>query len=241
MDCRVTSAARWLGAGAGVAAAGYAAFAALAWWRYGHPQRRVSAAESDPLLDRYLPEYEIVERHRVAVRAPVAVAFAAAVEMDLQRSLLIRTIFRTREFVMRTRPPAEERPHGIVAECLALGWGVLAEVPGREIVVGAVTQPWQADVVFRALPPAEFAAFREPGWVKIAWTLRADPRGAGAAMVRTETRAIATDRAARRAFRRYWALASPGIRVIRRLSMRLVRKDAEDRVRQGLLLAHRPR
>ena len=57
----------------------------------------------------------------------------------------------------------------------AMGWGVLAEIPGREIVMGAVTQPWEADVVFRPLPSAEFAAFAEPGFVKIVWTLRADP------------------------------------------------------------------
>ena len=31
----------------------------------------------------------------------------------------------------------------------------------------------QANVVFRSLLPDEFAAFHEPGYVKIAWTLRA--------------------------------------------------------------------
>jgi hypothetical protein len=51
---------------------------------------------------------------------------------------------------------------------------VLAEVPGREVVVGAVTQPGYSNVVFRPLPPEEFIAFREPDYVKIVWTLRAD-------------------------------------------------------------------
>src|SRR5947208_6990648 len=83
----------------------------------------------------------------------------------------------------------------------ALGWGVLAEVPGREIVIGAVTQPWMANVVFHALPPAEFAAFDEPEYAKIVWTLRADPIAAGESLFRTETRVNTTDPEARRKFR----------------------------------------
>ena len=53
-------------------------------------------------------------------------------------------------------------------------------MPGREVVFGAVTQPWVTNVVFRALPPHEFAAFKEPGFVKIVWTLHAAPISAGA-------------------------------------------------------------
>jgi hypothetical protein len=46
----------------------------------------------------------------------------------------------------------------------SIGWGVLADVSGREVIVGAVTKPWQANVAFRALPPDRFAAFDEPGY-----------------------------------------------------------------------------
>jgi hypothetical protein len=106
---------------------------------------------------------------------------------------------------------------------------VLAEVPGREVVVGAVTQPWKANVVFRAVAPDEFAAFDEPDYVKIVWTLRADPIGAAASVFRTETRALATDAAARRAFRRYWAVFSPGIIAIRRMMLGPVKAEAERR------------
>ena len=76
--------------------------------------------------------------------------------------------------------------------------------------MGAVTQPWLADVVFSALPPDQFPAFREPDSVKIAWTIRADSLSGGASMFRTETRVSTTDPVARAKFRRYWSLASPG-------------------------------
>ena len=56
--------------------------------------------------------------------------------------------------------------------------------------------------VFRDLLPRDFALFGEPDYVKIAWTLRADPLANGHCVFRTETRAIATDMAAREQFRR---------------------------------------
>lgn len=73
-----------------------------------------------------------------------------------------------------------------------------------------------------------------PESVKIAWTLRVDPTGDGASIFRTETRAGATDDAGRRRFRPYWALAAPGIRVIRRLSLAPLKADAERRGRTAV-------
>jgi hypothetical protein len=105
----------------------------------------------------------------------------------------------------------------------------LAEDANREIVMGAVTRPWEADVVFHPVPAAEFRRFDEPGYVKIAWTLRADPISADTSVFRTETRAVATDAFAARKFRTYWAMVSPGVWLIRRLSLRPLREDATAR------------
>jgi hypothetical protein len=178
-----------------------------------------------------MPAYDVVERHHVRINAPAEVTLAAASEMDLQRSALVRLIFRTRELFMGSRGTRDALPQGLVTQVRALGWGVLADVPGREIVMGAVTQPWKADVVFRSLPPDEFASFAEPEHVKIVWSLRADPLGPRESVFRTETRAVATDAVARARFRRYWALVSPGVSLIRRLTLGPVKADAEDRAR----------
>ena len=217
----------WTAAGLGLAAAGYATMVGVAWLRYGH----VTAGnrdEADPLLDRFMPEYEVAERHHVRVPASPGVAFAAGTDIDFERSALIRGIFKTRALVLGADPDAASRPRGLLAQTKSLGWGVLAEMPGREIVMGAVTQPWQANVVFRSLPPEAFASFQEPGYVKIAWTLRADPDGGGS-VFRTETRVMTTDAAARRRFRWYWARFSPGIILIRRISLSLLQSDVERR------------
>jgi len=98
---------------------------------------------------------------------------------------------------------------------LALGWGVLAETPGRLIVMGAVTKPWERVVTFHAVPPQEFPRFHQPGFAKIIWTLEADPLGPSRSIARTRTRVVTTDPESRRLFRRYWAVFSPGLVPIR--------------------------
>jgi hypothetical protein len=214
----------------GVGVAAYASYAAVTWLRYGHV-RLPANAESDALLDRVMPTYEIVERHEVRVAAPADVTFMVASEMDLQQSRVVRSIFKGREWLLGSRPDEKHRPRGVVAFTKSIGWGVLAEIPGRQIVMGAATQPWEADVVFRALPAEDFAAFRDPGYVKIVWTVRADPAGEGHSIFRTETRAVATDPVARLRFRRYWSFLSPGIILIRRAMLAPVRAEAERRAR----------
>jgi len=194
----------------------YAAYVGTAWYRYGHGASP-SRDEVDPLLDHFMPEYEVAERHQVRVTAPPEITLSAAAETDLQQSRVIRGIFKAREMVLGAQANAVTRPKGLLVEMKSLGWRVLAETPGREIVVGAVTQPWMANVVFRGLPPDEFREFQEPGHVKIVWTLRADPVGPAESIFRTETRLATTDLTARSQFRWYWARFSPGIVLIRRV------------------------
>jgi hypothetical protein len=224
------SSARWLAACAGACAGGYAALVSLAWWRYGRPAPPVEA-ERDPLLDRVMPRYDIVERHRIRIAAPAAITLAAAREMDLLGLPGVRAIFATREWILGAADAAP-RPRGLLEAVQAMGWRVLAEVPGREIVVGAITRPWEPNPVFVGMDAEAFIACREPGVVKIAWTLRADDDGDGHSTFRTETRAVGTDPAARARFRRYWSLVSPGVLLIRRLLLTPVRAEAERRARR---------
>jgi len=128
---------------------------------------------------------------------------------------------------MRARATEPERPHGLIAETTSMGWRVLAEAAGSEIVVGAAAQPWRADVVFRPLEPDAFVRFAEADNVKIAWTLRADSKFPRGTIFRTETRVYATDQAARARFSRYWTCVKPGVVAIRWILLRLLRKAVE--------------
>ncbi len=224
--------AKWSAMAFAGAAAAYGAYVGITWYRYGNVASPATG-EDDPLLDRFLPVYEIVERHQIRVAAPAAVTLDVARDADLQASPVVRTIIRAREVILGATPGDRRSPSGLLAEMQSLGWGVLADVPGREVVVGAVTRPWEANVTFRALPPDQFAAFKEPGYVKIAWTIRADPITASESVFRTETRAVATDPSARIRFRRYWSFLSPGIIVIRWALLGPVKTEAERRAREG--------
>jgi hypothetical protein len=230
MSSQCRSIGRALAGGLAVAAGAYALYAGVTWFRYGRVPEP-NPDERDDLLDRFMPVYDVVERHHIQVAAPAAVTLEAGKAQELFDSTIVRAIVTAREIVLGAAADDRRHPRGLLNAVRSLGWGVLADAPGREIVMGAVTKPWEANVTFRALAPEEFASFSEPGFVKIAWTLRADDIDAGASVFRTETRARATDATARVLFRRYWALASPGIGLIRRLSLGPLKRDAERRAR----------
>jgi len=185
------------------------------------------AEEFDTALDRFMPEYDIVERHQMSIDAPPTVVLDAARHVDLNRSLLIRAIVKLRAVTMGASAIDAGRPHGLIAETTSMGWRVLAEAAGSEIVVGAATQPWRADVVFRPLEPDSFVRFAEADYVKIAWTLRVDSAFPHGTIFRTETRACATDRTARAKFLRYWKRVRPGVVAIRWILLRLLKKEVE--------------
>lgn len=224
------SVSRWLAAGIGFASASYATYVGVTWFRYGKAKKS-NGDKPDALLDTFMPNFEVVDRHKVRVSAPAEVALSAATEMHLGSFAAIRAIFKGRELILRSRPDNAIRPRGLLAEMKSSGWGVLKDLPGREIVMGGVTKPWEANPVFRSLPPDEFAAFQEPGYVKIIWTLRADPTGDGESVFRSETRALATDPEARKKFRWYWSFLSPGIIAIRSVLLPAVKVAAEHRWR----------
>lgn len=212
------------------AGAAYAAHTAYTWLRYGHVSRP-EAGERDLLLDSYMPQYDVVDRMQREVQAPAEATLAAAESQDLLSAPGVTLIFRARQFAMGEGLETKELPKPLIEQMRALGWVELRRVPGREVVMGAVTQPWKGDVTFRSVPPAEFAAFAEPGYVKIAWTLRADPLGRDRSRFRSETRAIATDEESRARFRRYWSLVAPGVWLIRRLSATPMARQAERQAR----------
>jgi hypothetical protein len=224
---------RYAAAAVGAGLLGCGGYVAVAWARYGraNPRRH----PHDELLDRFLPEPEVDEYHRLKVRAPAAVTFAAAKQMDIQASPVVKGIFWLRAIpsLLQGQPFRPQGSRSIVAETLDQGWGVLAEIPDREIVVGAYTQPWHEHVTFRPLPPEEFAAFSEPGYVKIVWTLAAEPTGPGESWFVTRTRVATTDAESRKKFRRYWAPMSAGIILIRYAGLPLVRKQAQRQARQA--------
>ena len=217
---------RLTGAGLAATVIGWGGYAAVTWWRYG---KGAGEGSPNPLLDPILPHPEVRERHETRVRAPADRTWAAAEDLDLARSPVVSAIFSARELLMGSKTAENSQPRRFLDQIRALGWRQLAGEPGRALVFGAVTQPWEVNVVFRGLDPEEFARFDQPGYAAIAWTLEVHPVAPDESIFRTETRVRTTDPHSRERFRRYWSVMSPGIRLIRLESLRLIRKDAAHR------------
>jgi len=186
-----------------------------------------------------MPAYEVVETHETRVRAPGALTHAVMSDVGLDASPLVRAIIHAHERLLRVGGGAPWPAGGIAAQLRAWGWGVLPEVAGRAVVLGAVTQPWEGDVRFRALPPDEFTTFDRPGFVKIVVAISVDSTGPESSVARVQTRVATTDPTARARFRRYWAAFPSGIVLIRRAMLREIRHEAERRHRAARAPEHR--
>ena len=78
--------------------------------------------------------------------------------------------------------------------------------------------------------PEGFAAFTEPGWAKAAMSFQLCPLDGGQTLLAAETRVLATDATARRAFTPYWLLIrAGGAGFIRLEMMRAIARRAEYR------------
>ena len=232
MDGRqlVKTAARGVLAGGALAAAGYAALVVFNRATYGNAKRSAGAAK-DSMLDRFIPDPEVAEHHQIEIQAPVDVVMAAAKSLQLMTSPMIRAIIRAREIALGGATDTRAHPDTLYDQMRSIGWVVLSEQAGHEIVFGAVTQPWVAAPTFRSIPADQFREFCEPGFVKIVWTLRADPIDGQRSLFQTETRVSTTDAEARQRFRTYWSLVAPGVKLIRVAMLQPLRRAAEQRVR----------
>lgn len=183
-------------------------------------------------LDPFIPATDVRERYAVTVRAPAPLVYRVARDFDMQSVPLVRAIFRLRELLLGSRRGTRVAA-GFVDELQALGWACLLERPGELFVAGAACQPWLADVVFRPVPPEQFAGFAEPNQVRIAWTLETRSLGPSLTELVSETRAAATDEAARHRFLAYWRWARVGIYSIRWLLLPAIRRESERRQQEG--------
>ncbi len=226
MNNRLITVARNTAIGLGAAGAGYAAVVAWNRLRYGKRGTATQPSRST-LLDRFIPDPEVIEHHHIAIDAPAETVLATAKRMQLLDSPVIRAVFKLRQLAMGGEPDTRPHPSALLEQMQSIGWVMLAERAGREVVLGAVTQPWLAAPVFRSIPAGEFETFAEPGYVKIAWTLHADPIDDTHSFFHTETRVSTTDAESRERFRRYWSYVAPGVELIRVAMLRPLKRACE--------------
>lgn len=165
-------------------------------------------------LDDVLPEFHFRERHSIRVEAPASRVFDAVRSVTLAEMPLARMLMRARG--MRA---GVERP---VLEEAMRAFFVLAEEPGRELVIGSIGRPWRLRGGPRPTAADDFGGFAEPGYAKMAMSFRLE-----GSTLSTETRVLLTDAGARRRFAAYWTAIRPFSGLIRRVWLQAIRRRAE--------------
>jgi hypothetical protein len=128
---------------------------------------------------------------------------------------------------VRRQPPLRHPEHFRFEQLLDNGFHLLADDPGRELVLGFIGRWWQRDFGRVDWAPADFRTFQMPGYAVGAWNFAVLPYGDVASVLVTEVRLRCTDDDARRAFGRYFTVTGPFIKAMGRPVLRLVRKEAE--------------
>lgn len=197
--------------------------------------RELPVDPDEPLLIEWcLPAYDAALVEHVIVDADVATTWHAVKTVDLLR---VRTPLLVTSIWVRDLPNRLARWRGLEVErpleALTLdrglpGWEKLGEIPEREFAFGAVGVFWTPQITWRDVSAAEFSAFAEPGYGKIAAAFVVVPYGLGRTLLAYEVRTATTSPAARRGFLRYWRVVRPFVRHIMRASLRTLKTDAED-------------
>jgi hypothetical protein len=210
-----------LGAGVLLAGAGFA-------WPAG--EMRIHSPQSR--LDEFVPVCQFSEFHSIRVAAPRERVYQAIKAVTADEITLFRTLTWIRRFG-RPRPESilnapEQLP--LLEVATRTGFLLLAEEPGREIVLGTGVVAPRGFRPKHDPTPQDFKELHAPGFALAAMNFRVEDAGPGECLVTTETRVYATDAPARRRFVRYWRVIYPGSALIRRMWLRAVKRRAETAV-----------
>jgi hypothetical protein len=172
------------------------------------------------LIDRLMPSYDAVRAEHRIVPGDIATVYAATRRADFIRawreSAAVRLLFVARGLGERVvsliarrehrEPPPPESMR--LADMPTHGdWVLLGEAPPHEIAFGRRSLLGR-ETVWAQIDAADFEAFAEPGFGKIACNFSLRPYGADRTLVTYECRTLATDETARRGFMRYWRHSS---------------------------------
>jgi hypothetical protein len=188
------------------------------------------------VLDRLVPTFQAVERHSATVAASADQVWAALSQVTTGELRLFRLLMGVRVLpgrLVRSPRARFDADEPLLGWAVRFGFTVLGEDARRELVFGAIGQPWRlagGRGMVAVVDGSDFAAFDRAGYAKMAANLRLDPiAGGGAIQLTTETRVACTDPTSARRFARYWRLIRPASGAIRRSWLTAIKRRAERR------------
>jgi hypothetical protein len=185
------------------------------------------------VLDRLVPSFQAVERHSTTIAASPDQVWAALSQVTASELRMFRVLMGVRALPGRlARSPRArfDADEPLLGWAVRFGFSILGEDARRELVVGAIGQPWRL-AGGRGMAVAggqDFAAFDQPGYAKMAANFRLDLIAGGrATRLSTETRVACTDPSSARRFGRYWRLIRPASGAIRRSWLTAIKRRVE--------------
>jgi hypothetical protein len=186
-------------------------------------------------IARWVPACDARTMQHVVVAAAPEETYRAVLDANLAGSppaRILMALARAPEWIrarVRREPPPpatgrESRLRDVLADDTP--WTVLVDDPGSELVLGLL---WSPPAGGTKRPPAEWQAFAEPGFAKVAWGFSLAPHAGGGTLLITETRTSANDPATRRRFRLMWPVIAPFAALLRRRVLVAIRVEAERR------------
>jgi len=204
---------------------------------FAFPVAETRALEKRTLLDEFTPVYQFNEVHSIRVKGPKDRIDRAIRSVTADDIFLFRTLTWIRRFGHSGGEgilnPPEHQP--LLDAAFRTGFVLLADQPGREIVIGnvVVVPPGFRPKAGQSLPtPEQFRSIHQPGFAMATMNFLIQDTSDGYCSVRTETRVYATDSSARRRFTLYWRMIYPGSALIRLMWLRAIKNQAEQHSEQ---------
>jgi hypothetical protein len=186
-------------------------------------------ASNPRMLDQLIPTPRLIELDDAEVAAPPDRVWELLRHGDLGRSPLIRALFAIRTLPERWRgehPDTGVRIDDLRSTVERPGFSVLLEEAPREFAVGAIGKVWELEIPFvHVSSPGAFRDFREPGYAKVAWSVRVTPLGDRDSRVDFEVRVDTTDEDSWQRFERYFRVIGPGSHFIRHTVLGWLRRE----------------
>lgn len=171
------------------------------------------------LIDEFLPEYDFVETHSIAIDASAEQVYAAANEVDFSESFIVRWLLRLR---------------GLSGESVTIGslknsyFKILGETANRELLIGLAGKFWTPWGDMQRVDATNFREFEKPGYAKAVWNFSLDG-SSNKTDLTTETRIRCLDKGSLRNFGFYWTFIQPFSGLIRMEMLKTIKRQAEIR------------
>jgi hypothetical protein len=173
------------------------------------------------LIDKYQKDFHFNEVHTIIISETPEQIYPLLWDFDFGKSRIIKFLFTIRGLRGSSKKVIN------LKGTLDFGFILLEEKKEAEIVLGFIGRSWKLDYDIQTITPDEFISFAKKGYIKGAWNFYLKKIENDKTILYTETRVYCTDKTAKLLFSLYWLVISSFSRLIRRIMLRLIKREVE--------------